>query len=205
MEIRYGALRAGWGELRRRRLERRLAELVVAQPRRRDDHHLRRASPGVPADRACPRWQGARRGSMDRRHRNPPRIAARLRGPRLSRSPPARAPDRRARNLAGGANAPRRAGPRSRPGGRYAYGTRQQRWPQAVMSTDMRAPFYTECQVVMPRGGGGTASTVWMSSGWQPCGGHGVMNTLTINEPGRAALGAIRPAQPSRQSRSPMR
>ncbi len=32
MEIRYGALRAGWGELRRRRLERRLAELVVAQP-----------------------------------------------------------------------------------------------------------------------------------------------------------------------------
>lgn len=32
MELRYGALHAGWGELRRRRLERRLAELTVAQP-----------------------------------------------------------------------------------------------------------------------------------------------------------------------------
>lgn len=31
MELRYGALRAGWGELRRRRLERRLAELTVVQ------------------------------------------------------------------------------------------------------------------------------------------------------------------------------
>jgi predicted nucleic acid-binding protein len=32
MELRYGALRAGWGELRRRRLERRIAELTVIQP-----------------------------------------------------------------------------------------------------------------------------------------------------------------------------
>jgi predicted nucleic acid-binding protein len=32
MELRYGALRAGWGELRRRRLEGRIAELVIAQP-----------------------------------------------------------------------------------------------------------------------------------------------------------------------------
>lgn len=32
MELRYGALRAGWGELRRRRLERRVAELTVVQP-----------------------------------------------------------------------------------------------------------------------------------------------------------------------------
>jgi predicted nucleic acid-binding protein len=32
MELRYGALRAGWGELRRRRLERRVAELTVIQP-----------------------------------------------------------------------------------------------------------------------------------------------------------------------------
>lgn len=36
MELRYGALRAGWGELRRRRLERRIAELTVAQP----DHEM---------------------------------------------------------------------------------------------------------------------------------------------------------------------
>ncbi len=32
MELRYGALRAGWGELRRRRLERRIAELTVISP-----------------------------------------------------------------------------------------------------------------------------------------------------------------------------
>src|SRR5665811_2509835 len=32
MELRYGALRAGWGELRRRQLERRIAELTVVQP-----------------------------------------------------------------------------------------------------------------------------------------------------------------------------
>ncbi len=32
MELRHGALRAGWGELRRRRLERGLAELTVVQP-----------------------------------------------------------------------------------------------------------------------------------------------------------------------------
>jgi len=32
MELRYGALRANWGDMRRRRLERRLAELTVVQP-----------------------------------------------------------------------------------------------------------------------------------------------------------------------------
>jgi predicted nucleic acid-binding protein len=32
MELRYGALRAGWGDLRRRRLERGIAELPVVQP-----------------------------------------------------------------------------------------------------------------------------------------------------------------------------
>ncbi|MFY2858707.1 PIN domain-containing protein [Mycobacterium sp. THU-M104] len=32
MELRYGVLRAGWGQLRRRRLERRIAELTVVQP-----------------------------------------------------------------------------------------------------------------------------------------------------------------------------
>ena len=32
MELRYGALRANWGDLRRRRLERRIAELTVVQP-----------------------------------------------------------------------------------------------------------------------------------------------------------------------------
>lgn len=31
MELRYGALRAGWGDLRRRRLERGIAELTVIQ------------------------------------------------------------------------------------------------------------------------------------------------------------------------------
>jgi tRNA(fMet)-specific endonuclease VapC len=32
MELRYGALRAAWGELRRHRLERRVAQLTVVQP-----------------------------------------------------------------------------------------------------------------------------------------------------------------------------
>jgi hypothetical protein len=32
MELRFGMLRAGWGELRRRRLERRIAALSVIQP-----------------------------------------------------------------------------------------------------------------------------------------------------------------------------
>lgn len=32
MELRFGALRARWGELRRRRLERRIAEIAVVQP-----------------------------------------------------------------------------------------------------------------------------------------------------------------------------
>lgn len=32
MELRFGAIRAGWGELRRRRLGRRIAELAVVQP-----------------------------------------------------------------------------------------------------------------------------------------------------------------------------
>lgn len=32
MELRYGALRAGWGELRRRRLEQRVSRLTVVQP-----------------------------------------------------------------------------------------------------------------------------------------------------------------------------
>lgn len=38
MEQRYGALRAEWGELRRRRLERRIGELTVIQP---DDAMIR--------------------------------------------------------------------------------------------------------------------------------------------------------------------
>lgn len=37
-ELRFGALRAGWGELRRRGLERDLAQLVVVQP---DDQLMR--------------------------------------------------------------------------------------------------------------------------------------------------------------------
>lgn len=32
MELRYGALSAGWGQLRRRRLERRITEVAVVQP-----------------------------------------------------------------------------------------------------------------------------------------------------------------------------
>lgn len=32
LELRFGALRAGWGELRTRRLERRVSELAIVQP-----------------------------------------------------------------------------------------------------------------------------------------------------------------------------
>ncbi len=38
MELRYGALQANWGDLRRRRLDRRIAELTVVQP---DDAMIR--------------------------------------------------------------------------------------------------------------------------------------------------------------------
>jgi predicted nucleic acid-binding protein len=41
MELRFGALRAGWGELRRRGLERRIAQLSVLQP---DDEMIRRCA-----------------------------------------------------------------------------------------------------------------------------------------------------------------
>jgi predicted nucleic acid-binding protein len=37
VELRYGALKAGWGELRRRRLERRIDDATVVQP---DDHAI---------------------------------------------------------------------------------------------------------------------------------------------------------------------
>ena len=41
MELRFGALRAGWGELRRRGLERRIAQLSVLQP---DDEMISRCA-----------------------------------------------------------------------------------------------------------------------------------------------------------------
>lgn len=43
MELRFGALRAGWGEFRRRRLEERIAELTVVQP---DDDMITACSSG---------------------------------------------------------------------------------------------------------------------------------------------------------------
>ena len=58
-------------------------------------------------------------------------------------------------------------------------------------------------QVVMPWGGGGMACTVLASSGVQPVGGQFVTNTHVMSDPGCAALGATRPAHPSRQSCSP--
>jgi len=41
MELRFGTLRAGWGELRRRGLERRIAQLSVLQP---DDEMISRCA-----------------------------------------------------------------------------------------------------------------------------------------------------------------
>ena len=59
MELRFGAIRAGWGELRQRQLERRVAELTVLQP---DDRmalicaQLRAdcARAGTPSGTSCP-------------------------------------------------------------------------------------------------------------------------------------------------------
>ncbi len=65
MELRYGALRAGWGELRRGRLEHRVGRLTVVQP---DDatvtecaesrQHCRLAGPAL-ADHDGDRWIAA--------------------------------------------------------------------------------------------------------------------------------------------------
>lgn len=55
----------------------------------------------------------------------------------------------------------------------------------------------------MPRGGGGTATTVLVLIGSQPSGGQPSANTQATSAAGRAALGATTPAQPSRQSWSP--
>ena len=41
MELRFGALRAGWGELRRRDLDRRIAQLSIVQP---DDEMITRCA-----------------------------------------------------------------------------------------------------------------------------------------------------------------
>src|ERR1035438_811426 len=46
MELRFGAIRAGWGELRRRRLEWRIAELSIVQP----DDEVITVGAGVRAD-----------------------------------------------------------------------------------------------------------------------------------------------------------
>ena len=59
MELRYGALRAEWGELRRRRLERRIAELTVIQP---DDAMIRvlaSTTPSSTRERTRPRRERA--------------------------------------------------------------------------------------------------------------------------------------------------
>jgi hypothetical protein len=60
-------------------------------------------------------------------------------------------------------------------------------------------------QVVMPWGGGGMVCTVLASSGVQLAGGQSVANTQVMSDPGCAALGAMSPAHPSRQSCSPIR
>ncbi len=55
----------------------------------------------------------------------------------------------------------------------------------------------------MPWGGGGMVWMVLASSGVQPAGGQSVANTHVMSDPGCAALGAMSPAHPSRQSCSP--
>ena len=79
-ELRFGALRAGWGDLRRRGLERDFAKLVVVQP----DDQLMQTCAGtprlVPASRTRTRPQGSRSRSVDRSSSSPS-----FRGPRFQR------------------------------------------------------------------------------------------------------------------------
>ena len=74
-ELRYGALRAGWGELRRRRLDRSVARLTVVQP---DDEMLtvRPAARRLPAGRPRARRQDPRRRSLDCRDSTSSRLCA---------------------------------------------------------------------------------------------------------------------------------
>ncbi len=57
----------------------------------------------------------------------------------------------------------------------------------------------------IPRGGGGITVTAEAVRGSQPAGGHDAANTHATTDSGRAALGAINPAHPSRQSSCPTR
>jgi hypothetical protein len=75
----------------------------------------------------------------------------------------------------------------------------------ALTEARTRATLIGDDQVVMPWGGGGMTCTVLVSSGVQPAGGQSVVNTHVMSDPGRAALEAMRPAHPSRQSCSPTR
>jgi predicted nucleic acid-binding protein len=101
MELRYGALRAGWGDLRRRRLERRVAELTVVQP---DDDVIGICAElrhGWPAGRTPAGQQGARRRPVDRCRRDPARPAARVPRRRVHVSSAAPAPHRCATTITG--------------------------------------------------------------------------------------------------------
>ena len=85
-------------------------------------------------------------------------------------------------------------------GGRHA-----KLFGQSRSGCGSRSPrdFDRKGRVIMPPDGGGIDPTVPASSGVQPTGGQLAANTHVIREPGCAALGAMIPAEPSRQSCSP--
>jgi hypothetical protein len=72
-------------------------------------------------------------------------------------------------------------------------------------SSLLEPPDCGKAHVRIPRGGDGIATTALAPSASQPAGGHEGANTHATNASGRAALGARRPAHPSRQSCSPTR
>lgn len=77
-EMRYGAIKAGWGELRTRGLERSLSQVVVVQP---DDELIRACASlraRVRAWRSATRAEASRGRPVDRRHRTASRPRARL-------------------------------------------------------------------------------------------------------------------------------
>lgn len=108
-ELRYGALRAGWGELRRRGLERDLAQFVIVQPDdplKRVCAELRRAAPDLRTTRPGPGAQDPRSGPVDRSDSVAPGRRPRLRGCGLSRRARPDRPRARVRLNEGGSDGP---------------------------------------------------------------------------------------------------
>lgn len=82
-ELRFGAIRRGWGEARVRRLDAKIGATEVVHSGDGPRHRLRPAARRLPERRTCPQPTRTRRRSLDRRHSAPPRRPARVERPHL--------------------------------------------------------------------------------------------------------------------------